>query len=250
MATSLSDSVTNNRRDPSDPLIRLENVDKIFQMGEVAVQAMSDVSLQIHPGELLAMVGPSGSGKSTILNIVGGLDNVTNGKVWFGEQLLSDFSARELTRYRRDTVGFVFQFYNLVPTLTARENVMVATEICDNPMDVFEALRLVDLEDRADHFPSQMSGGEQQRVAIARALAKNPELLLCDEPTGALDFVTGKRVLRLLVDLKNRLGKAIVMITHNSALAQAADRIIRLRSGQVVEVKCNTRPVPPEDIVW
>ncbi len=250
MATSMSDSVTNNRRNPSDPLIRLENVDKIFQMGEVAVQAMSDVSLQIHPGELLAMVGPSGSGKSTILNIVGGLDNVTNGKVWFGEQLLSGFSARELTRYRRDTVGFVFQFYNLVPTLSARENVMVATEICDSPMDVLEALRLVDLEDRADHFPSQMSGGEQQRVAIARALAKNPELLLCDEPTGALDFVTGKRVLRLLVDLKNRLGKAIVMITHNSALAQAADRIIRLRSGQVVEVKSNARPVPPEDIVW
>ena len=231
-------------------LIRLENVDKIFQMGEVAVQAMRDVSLEIQRGELLAMVGPSGSGKSTILNIVGGLDGATNGRVWFGEQLLSGFSARELTRYRRDTVGFVFQFYNLVPTLSARENVMVSTEISTQPMDAVEALRLVDLEDRADHFPSQMSGGEQQRVAIARALAKNPELLLCDEPTGALDFATGKRVLRLLVDLKDRLGKTIVIITHNSALAQAADRIIRLRSGQVVEVTSNDRPTPPEDIVW
>ncbi|MEA1950137.1 MAG: ABC transporter ATP-binding protein [Planctomycetota bacterium] len=250
MATSLSDSVSDNSPKPSEPLIRLENVDKIFQMGEVAVQAMRDVSLDIYRGELLAMVGPSGSGKSTILNIVGGLDSATSGKVWYGEQLLSGFSARDLTRYRRDTVGFVFQFYNLVPTLTARENVMVSTEISDEPMDVLEALRLVDLQDRADHFPSQMSGGEQQRVAIARALAKKPELLLCDEPTGALDFVTGKRVLRLLVDLKNRLGKAIVMITHNSALAQAADRVIRLRSGQVVEVKTNARPVPPEDIVW
>ncbi len=250
MATSLSHSVTNNSPNSFYPLIRLQNVDKIFQMGEVAVQAMRDVSLEIHRGELLAMVGPSGSGKSTILNIVGGLDAVSNGKVWFGEQLLSGFSARELTQYRRHTVGFVFQFYNLVPTLTARENVMVATEISDDPMDVLEALRLVDLVDRADHFPSQMSGGEQQRVAIARALAKKPELLLCDEPTGALDFVTGKRILRLLVDLKNRLGKAIVIITHNSALAQAADRVIRLRSGQVVEVKSNARPVPPEDIVW
>ncbi|MBN2295393.1 MAG: ABC transporter ATP-binding protein [Pirellulales bacterium] len=250
MATSLSDSVTGNSSNPAESLIRLENVDKIFQMGEVAVQAMRDVSLDIYRGELLAMVGPSGSGKSTILNIVGGLDNATNGKVWFGEQLLSDFSARELTRYRRDTVGFVFQFYNLVPTLSARENVMVSTEISDEPMDVLEALRMVDLEDRADHFPSQMSGGEQQRVAIARALAKNPELLLCDEPTGALDFATGKRVLRLLVDLKNHLGKTIVMITHNSALAQAADRVIRLRSGQVVEVKTNDQPVPPEDIIW
>lgn len=232
------------------PLMRLENVNKTFQMGEVAVRAMRDVSLNIYPGELLAMVGPSGSGKSTILNIVGGLDTPSDGKVWFFDRLLSGFSTRELTFYRRDTVGFVFQFYNLVPTLTARENVMVSTEISRSPMDATEALRLVDLAERADHFPSQMSGGEQQRVAIARALAKNPELLLCDEPTGALDFATGKLVLRLLVDLKNRLGKTIVIITHNNALAQAADRIIRLRSGQVVEVIANERPMAPEDIVW
>ena len=245
-----SESVNNGVVAQVEPLIRLENVEKTFQMGEVSVPAVCDVSVEINRGEFLAMVGPSGSGKSTILNIMGGLDTATAGKVWLDQQVLSDFSSRELTNYRRDTVGFVFQFYNLVPTLSARENVMVSTEISTNPMEVSEALELVGLGERADHFPSQMSGGEQQRVAIARALAKNPELLLCDEPTGALDFATGKRVLRLLVDLKNRLGKTIVMITHNSALAQAADRVIRLRSGQVVEVTTNTPPVPPEDIVW
>jgi putative ABC transport system ATP-binding protein len=233
-----------------ETLLRLSNVDKTFQMGEVAVRALVDVSLEIHRGELLAMVGPSGSGKSTILNIIGGLDAVTAGEVWFHDRPLERFSPAQLTRYRRDTVGFVFQFYNLVPNLTARENVMVATEISRDPMPVEEALRLVELEDRMDHFPSQLSGGEQQRVAIARALAKNPELLLCDEPTGALDFATGKRVLRLLIDLKNRLGTTVVIITHNSALAQAADRIIRLRSGQVVETHVNARPVAPEEIVW
>ncbi|MGD9127919.1 MAG: ABC transporter ATP-binding protein [Planctomycetia bacterium] len=250
MASPLPKSSNDSVATAAPPLIRLEHVDKTFQMGEVEVQAARDVSLEVQRSELLALVGPSGSGKSTILNIIGGLDTATGGKVWFGEQLLSGFSARELTRYRRETVGFVFQFYNLVPTLSARENVMVSTEISKNPMNVLEALKLVGLEDRVDHFPSQMSGGEQQRVAIARALAKNPELLLCDEPTGALDFATGKRVLRLLVDLKDRLGMTIIMITHNSALAQAADRIIRLRSGQVIEEKINTKVVPPEDIVW
>src|SRR5690606_25954016 len=168
------------------------------------------VDLEIRPGELLAMLGPSGSGKSTLLNIVGGLDHPTAGKVWYGDREVSAFSERELTRYRRDTIGFVFQFYNLIPTLTARENVMVSTENSRNPLDVDEMLELVGLADRADHFPSQLSGGEQQRVAIARALAKNPDLLLCDEPTGALDFETGKRILRLLVDVKNRLGKTVV----------------------------------------
>jgi putative ABC transport system ATP-binding protein len=234
----------------AEALLRLRNVDKTFQMGEVAVRALREVTLEIFRGELLAMVGPSGSGKSTILNIIGGLDTVTSGEVWFHDRALERLSGAELTRYRRDTVGFVFQFYNLVANLTARENIMVATEISRNPMPVEEALRLVDLEDRMDHFPAQMSGGEQQRVAIARALAKNPELLLCDEPTGALDFTTGKRVLRLLIDLKNRLGTTVVMITHNAALARAADRVIRLRSGQVVETLVNAEPIPPEDIVW
>ena len=231
-------------------LLRLEHVDKTFQMGEVNVPALRDVSLDVREGELLVMVGPSGSGKSTILNLVGGLDTPTAGCVWYRDRELSRFKPNELTRYRRETVGFVFQFYNLVPNLTARENVMVATEISRNPIDAAESLRLVGLEDRMDHFPSQLSGGEQQRVAIARALAKNPELVLCDEPTGALDFATGKRVLRLLVDLKRDLGKTIVIITHNSAIAPIADRVIRLRSGQIVQTHDNREPLAPEEVVW
>ena len=231
-------------------LLRLEDVSKTFPMGEVTVDALRDVSLDIYSGEFLVMVGPSGSGKTTILNLVGGLDTVTSGRVWFADREITAFKPAELTVYRRDTVGFVFQFYNLIPNLTARENVMVSTELSRDPMDVLEALRMVDLEDRADHFPSQLSGGEQQRVAIARALAKNPALLLCDEPTGALDFTTGKRVLRILVDLKEQLGKTVVLITHNAAIAQAADRVVRLRSGQVVELHDNPRPLPPEEVVW
>ncbi|MBU4400829.1 MAG: ABC transporter ATP-binding protein [Planctomycetes bacterium] len=231
-------------------LLRLRNVGKTFQMGEVAVEALSDVSLDIYAGEFLVMVGPSGSGKTTILNLVGGLDSVTAGRVWFEDREITAFTAAELTRYRRETVGFVFQFYNLVPNLTACENVMVSTELSRDPMDVVEALRLVDMEDRMDHFPSQLSGGEQQRVAIARALAKNPTLLLCDEPTGALDFATGKRVLRTLLDLKRQLGKTVVLITHNSAIAQMADRVVRLRSGQIVELHDNPQPLPPEEVVW
>ncbi len=231
-------------------LIRLENASKTFQMGEVAVNAVCNASLEIREGELLVMVGPSGSGKSTILNLVGGLDTVTAGRIWYRDREMTTVGDTELTLYRRNTVGFVFQFYNLVPSLTARENVMVSTELSQNPLDVVEALRLVGLEDRIDHFPAQMSGGEQQRVAIARAMAKNPELLLCDEPTGALDYVTGKRVLRMLVDLKTQLGKTIVLITHNGAIAQVADRVIRLRSGQVVEMHPNDKPVPPEEITW
>lgn len=231
-------------------LLRLENVSKTFEMGEVTVEALREVSLDIIAGELLVMVGPSGSGKTTILNLAGGLDTVTSGRVWFAEREITAFKPAELTRYRRDTVGFVFQFYNLVPNLTASENVMVSTELSRDPMDVVEALRLVGLEDRANHFPSQLSGGEQQRVAIARALAKNPMLLLCDEPTGALDFATGKHILRTLVDLKNRLGKTIVLITHNAAIAQVADRVARLRSGQIVELHTNPEPLPPEEVVW
>lgn len=234
----------------SGSLLRLEQVGKTFKMGEVNVEALSDVSLEIREAEMLVMVGPSGSGKTTILNIVGGLDTATTGRVWFRDREMTSFTPSELTRYRRDTVGFVFQFYNLVPNLTARENVMVSTEISRHPMDVDEVLQLVELDQRLGHFPSQMSGGEQQRVAIARALAKNPDLLLCDEPTGALDYATGKRVLRLLVDLKQRLGKTVVLITHNGAIAPVADRVIRLRSGQIVEVHDNPQPVPPEEVTW
>jgi putative ABC transport system ATP-binding protein len=219
-------------------------------MGEVVVEALSDVSLEIGQGEFLVMVGPSGSGKTTLLNILGGMDTATTGRVWFRDREMTTFSRAELTRYRRDSVGFIFQFYNLVPNLTARENVMVATELASNPMDVTESLRLVELTGRMDHFPSQLSGGEQQRVAVARAIAKNPALLLCDEPTGALDYATGIRVLRLLVDLKQALRRTIVLITHNGAIAPIADRVIRLRSGQIVEVHANPRPVPPEEVIW
>jgi putative ABC transport system ATP-binding protein len=233
-----------------DVLLHLDEIGKTYQMGDVKVEVLKHVSLEIYHGELLVMVGPSGSGKTTILNIIGGLDIPTVGQVWYRDRDISRANARELTRYRRETVGFVFQFYNLVPNLTARENVMVSTEISADPMDVDEVLDLVGLSDRKDHFPSQLSGGEQQRVAIARALAKNPELLLCDEPTGALDFETGKKVLRLLVDLKNELGKTIMVITHNGALADAADRIVRLRSGEIIEMHDNEQPKPPEEIVW
>jgi putative ABC transport system ATP-binding protein len=231
-------------------LLRLHNVGKTFQMGEVAVEVLRHVTLDVFNGELLVMVGPSGSGKTTMLNIMGGLDTATVGSVLYRDCNLSAAAPRELTRYRRETIGFVFQFYNLVPNLTARENVMVSTEISRDPLNVDDVLAMVGLTDRQNHFPAQMSGGEQQRVAIARALAKNPEMLLCDEPTGALDFETGKKVLRLLVDLKNSLRKTVLLITHNGAIAEAADRVVRLRSGEVVEAHSNPHPRPPEEIVW
>jgi putative ABC transport system ATP-binding protein len=231
-------------------LLRLEHVDRTFQMGEVAVRVLKDVSMDVRRGEFLAVVGPSGSGKTTILNLVGGLDSPTDGSIWYKDRDLTKAGPRELTRYRRDEVGFVFQFYNLVPNLTARENVMVSTEISDDPRDVDEVLELVGLSERKDHFPAQLSGGEQQRVAIARAVAKNPELLLCDEPTGALDFTTGKRVLRLLVDLNEQLGATVIVITHNAALAQVAHRVIHLRSGEVTEVTENADRIAPEEVVW
>lgn len=231
-------------------LLRLENVDKTYHMGEVDVRVLKHVTLQVFEGEILAIVGPSGSGKSTMLNLLGGMDHVTAGQIWYRDRDMTRFSAGDLTRYRRETIGFVFQFYNLVPTLTARENVMVSTEISREPLAVEEVLNLVGLADRVDHFPSQMSGGEQQRVAIARALAKNPELLLCDEPTGALDFETGKKVLRLLVEVREKLHKTVIIITHNGAIADVADRVVRLRSGEVVETHVNTAPKAPEEITW
>lgn len=231
-------------------LMRLESVSRVFQMGEVAVRALADFSLDICAGELMVLCGPSGSGKTTALNIIGGLDRATSGRVFFKGQEITAATPRELTRFRRDSVGFVFQFYNLVPNLTARENVMVATELCRAPMDEGHALGLVDLQNRIEHFPSQLSGGEQQRVAIARALAKNPELLLCDEPTGALDFETGKRALRLLRDVAREMNKTVIIITHNTAIAEIADRVVHLRSGEIVGIDVNDSPKPPEDIIW
>lgn len=239
-----------NRIAGFDTLLRLEAVRRTYVMGEVAVEVLKGVSLEIRRGEFYVIVGPSGSGKTTILNMVGGLDSPSGGRIIYKQQDLTNATSRELTRYRRDEVGFVFQFYNLVPNLTARENVTVSTEISANPLDVDEVLELVGLTSRAHHFPSQMSGGEQQRVAIARAIAKNPELLLCDEPTGALDFETGKRVLRLLVDLNRKLGKTVVVITHNAALAHVGDRVIHLRSGQVSHIEEIENPIAPEDVEW
>lgn len=243
--SSATHTATNNK-----PLVRLENVGKTFHMGEVCVAALKDITLGIQPGEFIALVGPSGSGKTTLLNLIGGLDLPDCGRIWFADCELTALSSAELTRYRREQVGFVFQFYNLVPNLTARENVLLAAELCRQPLDVVEALHLVGLEERLDHFPAQLSGGEQQRVAIARALVKDPALLLCDEPTGALDFTTGKRVLRTLVDLKQQLGKTVVLITHNAAIARVADRIVRLRSGQIVQEERLAQPLPPEEVVW
>jgi putative ABC transport system ATP-binding protein len=234
----------------TQPLVRLVDVTKTFQMGEVEVRALGGVTLDVHSGEMLVMVGPSGSGKTTILNIVGGLDTATTGDVFYRDTDLGAMSGRELTRYRRDQVGFVFQFYNLVPNLTAVENVLVATELAMEPLDAREVLDLVGLADRADHFPAQLSGGEQQRVAIARAIAKNPELILCDEPTGALDFRMGKNVLGLLVRLKRELGKTIVVITHNAEIGRIADRVVRLSSGEIVELMTNEVPLAPEELVW
>ncbi len=243
--TSKSDEQSGAER-----LLRLEKVNKTFQMGEVSVEALRDVSLDVRDGELLVMVGPSGSGKTTLLNLLGGLDVPTSGDVWFRGRNLATYSASELTRFRRDMCGFIFQFYNLIPNLTARENVMVSTEIAREPLDVDEALRLVDLEERRDHFPSQLSGGEQQRVAIARAVAKKPLLLLCDEPTGSLDFRAGRHVLKLLNDLRHKLGTTVLIITHNSAISRIADRVVRLRSGEVAEVSTNAAPIAPEEITW
>jgi len=234
----------------SPRLLKLVDVDRIFQMGEVSVHVLKGISFDILDGEMLAIVGPSGSGKTTILNLVGGLDSPTGGEIFFRDRDMSRAGPGELTVYRREEIGFVFQFFNLVPSLTARENVMVATELVPHPKDVDEVLHLVDLEDRSDHFPAQLSGGEQQRVAIARAVAKNPTLLLCDEPTGSLDFQTGKRVLRLLVDLKQDWNTTVVIITHNAAIAEVADRVIYLRSGEITEVVRNESPIAPEEVVW
>lgn len=219
-------------------------------MGEVEVQALKDTCLDIYAGELLVILGPSGSGKSTLLNLVGGIDQPTSGQLIFDGQLLSASREKQLTDFRRHDVGFVFQFYNLIPDLTAAENVALAAELVDQPLRVEDVLQDVGLLERRDHFPSQLSGGEQQRVAIARAVVKNPRLLLCDEPTGALDFETGKMVLRLLCDIRQKHCGTVVIVTHNTAIGAIADRVIRMRSGEVAEVIVNQHPLPPERIDW
>lgn len=226
----------------------LENVSKSYRMGEVDVHALRQTELTIEEGELLAILGPSGSGKSTLLNLIGGLDHPTTGVIRFAGRDLARASDRELTLFRRHNIGFVFQFFNLVPTLTALENVQVAVEIAEHPMAAEEALRLVGLQERAQHFPSQLSGGEQQRVAIARALATNPRLLLCDEPTGNLDSATGRRILELLWDVNQRLGQTVVVITHSLAVAAMADRVATLRDGRVASLQRNAHKTHPREL--
>ena len=231
-------------------MLRIERVSRTFRMGEVEVHALVETDLTIEPGEFLVILGPSGSGKSTLLNLIGGIDRPTTGHVWHGQTDLAAIDDRALTEYRRERVGFIFQFYNLVPTLTAYENVQVATELVDEPMDPAEALQMVDLADRAGHFPAQLSGGEQQRVAVARALAKRPELLLADEPTGALDLPMARNVLSLLERLNQAQHLTIVLITHNAALAGIARRTIRLVSGRIAESRINPEPISADQVTW
>jgi putative ABC transport system ATP-binding protein len=233
-----------------DPVFHIRKVSKIYRMGDVEVHALRGVDLDLFPGEFVVLLGPSGSGKSTLLNILGGLDVPTSGEVFYLDHNLTAAEPAELTRYRREHVGFVFQFYNLIPSLTALENTELVTEIAENPLDPQECLRLVGLQERLNHFPAQLSGGEQQRVAIARAVAKRPEVLLCDEPTGALDYPTGRLVLEVLERVNRQLGTITVIITHNVAIADMADRVIRISSGEIVEIHRNKKKVSPSELTW
>lgn len=233
-----------------DIILKARKLTKFYQMGEVRVEALKGVDFDIYAGEFVVVLGPSGSGKSTMLNLIGGMDTASSGEIYFKDRPLHGASERVLTEYRRNTVGFVFQFYNLMPNLTAYENVMLSVEIAKNPLKVQDILEQVGLADRADHFPAQMSGGEQQRVAIARAVAKNPEILLCDEPTGALDSSTGIQVLKVLRDFNRRYKKTVIVITHNAAIAQMADRVFYLRDGRVNRIERVANPVAPEEVSW
>ena len=230
--------------------ISFENVVKRYQVGEVTLTAVDGIDFEIEKGEFCIIVGPSGAGKTTVLNILGGMDTATEGQVLVDGQDIAGYSRKKLTAYRRDDIGFVFQFYNLIPNLTALENVELALQICRNPMDAREVMREVGLGDRMDNFPAQLSGGEQQRVSIARALAKNPKLLLCDEPTGALDYNTGKAILKLLQDTCRQKGMTVVLITHNAAIASMADRVIKIKNGRVSDMSVNAHPVSVETIEW
>ena len=230
--------------------VEFRNVGKTYQMGEVSIHALKDASFSVEKGELVVIVGPSGAGKTTLLNILGGMDTLTSGQVFLDGNEISSMNKRQMTTYRRNDVGFVFQFYNLIGNLTALENVELANQICKEPLDAAQVLQNVGLGERMKNFPSQLSGGEQQRVAIARALAKNPKLLLCDEPTGALDYQTGKSILKLLQDTGRKTGMTIVIITHNSALTAMADRVIRVKNGTVASVEVNTAPRNVSEIEW
>ena len=230
--------------------VKLENVSKIYGSGEVKIVAVDGISFEITKGEFVIIVGPSGAGKTTVLNILGGMDKPSSGRILVDGNDIAGYSNRQLTRYRREDIGFVFQFYNLVPNLTALENVELALQICRDPLDARTVLEEVGLKGRMGNFPAQLSGGEQQRVSIARALAKNPKLLLCDEPTGALDYQTGKSILKLLQDMCRNRGMTVIVITHNTALTPMADRVIRIKNGKVSSMAPNSRPTPVEEIEW
>lgn len=233
-----------------DTFVKLENITKIYHMGEVEIRAVDGIDFSIQKGEFVVIVGPSGAGKTTVLNILGGMDTASGGRITVDGQDITKYSERQLTGYRRDDIGFVFQFYNLIPNLTALENVEMALQICRNPLDARAVLKEVGLEGRMDNFPAQLSGGEQQRVSIARALAKNPKLLLCDEPTGALDYNTGKAILKLLQEMCREKGMTVIVITHNSALAPMADRLIKIKNGKVSSMKVNENPISIDEIEW
>ncbi|WP_167958733.1 ABC transporter ATP-binding protein [Anaerosporobacter faecicola] len=230
--------------------VELKNVRKTYHMGEIAIHAVDGVDFSIEKGEFVVIVGPSGAGKTTVLNILGGMDQITSGEVWVDGQEIGSYKGKQLTKYRRNDIGFVFQFYNLVQNLTALENVELASQVAVNPLDAEKVLGEVGLEDRKDNFPAQLSGGEQQRVSIARALAKNPKLLLCDEPTGALDYQTGKAILKLLQDTCREKNMTVIVITHNSAITPMADRIIEVKNGKVSHVRMNEKPVSVDTIEW
>lgn len=233
-----------------EEFVKLQDITKIYKMGEVEIRAADRINFSIQKGEFVVIVGPSGAGKTTVLNILGGMDTATSGKLLVDGQDVTAYNARRLTGYRREDIGFVFQFYNLVPNLTALENVELALQICRDPLDAREVLNEVGLGDRLDNFPAQLSGGEQQRVSIARALAKNPKLLLCDEPTGALDYNTGKAILKLLQNMCRERGMTVIVITHNQAIAPMADRLIHVKNGQVSQMEMNEDPVSIDEIEW
>lgn len=231
-------------------IVEFKHVYKEYIVGSNVIKANSDLNFSINKGEFCVIVGPSGSGKTTLLNLLGGMDSITKGSIVVDGEDISTYNDKKLTLFRRNVIGFVFQFYNLMPNLTAKDNVEIATEICSNPLNSSDALKVVGLEDREHNFPAQLSGGEQQRVSIARALAKNPKLLLCDEPTGALDYETGKKVLKVLHDLCKKEKKTVVVITHNGALTQMADHVLHIKNGTIVGEEFNKNPVPIENIEW
>ncbi len=250
LASDASNRAPENLAERRDVVFHVHGICKVYQMGEVEVHALRAVDLDLYRGEFVVILGPSGGGKSTLLNILGGLDVPTSGDVHFLDHDLTAADDRGLTRFRREHVGFVFQFYNLIPSLTALENVQLVTEVAPHPMSAEEALRMVGLGDRLHHFPAQLSGGEQQRVAIARAIAKRPDVLLCDEPTGALDYATGKLVLEVLERVNRELGTTTAVITHNAAIAAMADRVIRLGSGQIIETRRKDKKASPSELQW